>query len=155
MSIRRSELQQDAPSQRVINGWNIDVFPCVLNIMSNEAIMTIPRPATPSRVVTWVGLFLALFSMIIIRGVFRHFASDAGPELNVLREALMFSSAGIVLRLLRFREGQPLQSIGLGASPWWKSVLWGLLIGALCLGVAGGLALLTHYRQGPSFLFPS
>lgn len=120
--------------------------------MSNESAMTIPHAVAHSRLATWSGLFLALFSMIIIRDIFRHFAPDAGPDLNVLKESLMFSSAGIVLWILRFREGQPLRSIGLGTSPWWKSLLWGLLIGALCLGVAVGLALLTHYGQGTSYL---
>lgn len=113
--------------------------------------MTIPD-ATHSRLATWIGLFLAFFSMIIIRDIFRHFAPNAGPGLNVLKESLMFSSAGTVLWLLRFREGQSLRSIGLGTSPWWKSLLWGLFIGALCLGVAVGLALLTHYGQGTSYL---
>jgi uncharacterized protein len=114
--------------------------------------VSFPRPASPSRVATWIGLFLALFSMIIIRDIFRHFAPDAGPGLNLLKESLMFSSAGTVLWLLRFREGQSLRSIGLGTSPWWKSLLWGLVIGAICLAIAVGLALLTHYGQGTSYL---
>jgi membrane protease YdiL (CAAX protease family) len=113
--------------------------------------MTDPLP-TRSRLATCIGLFLALFPMIIIRDIFRHFAPDAGAGLNILKESLMFSSAGTVLWLLRFREGQFLRSIGLGTSPWWKSLLWGLIIGALCLGIAVGLALLTHYGQGTSYL---
>ncbi len=117
-----------------------------------RTFMTEPHPATHSRLATWVGLFLALFSMVIIRDIFRHFAPDAGPGLTVLKESLMFASAGTVLWILRFREGQPLRSIGLGTSPWWKSLLWGLFTGALCLAVAVGLALLTHYGQGTSYL---
>ena len=120
--------------------------------MSNEPVTTIPYPATRARLATWIGLFLAFFSMIIVRDVFRRFAPDAGPSLNVLKESLMFFSAGTVLWLLRFREGQSLRSIGVGTSPWWKSLLWGLVTGALCLGVAIGLALLTHYGQGTSYL---
>ena len=57
-----------------------------------------------------------------------------------------------MLWILRFREEEPLKSIGIGTSPWWKSVLWGLAIGALCLGVAVVLSLLTHYGQGKSYL---
>ena len=114
--------------------------------------MAIPHLARQSRIATWIGLFLALFSMIIIRDIFRRFAPDAGPGLNVLKESLMFLSAGTVLWLLRFREGQSLRSIGLGTSPWWKSILWGLVIGIVCFGVAIGLALLTHYGQGKSDL---
>jgi uncharacterized protein len=130
--------------------------------MSNEHSVAIPHPAvqsssatsrfTTSPLATWIGLFLALFSMIIIRDVFRRFAPDAGAGATVLKESLMFLSAGIVLWLLRFREGQSLRSIGLGTSPWWKSALWGLVTGAICLGVAVGLAVLTHYGQGTSYL---
>lgn len=90
--------------------------------------------------------------MMVIRDVFRRFWPDAGPGVIVLKESLTFCSAGTVLWLLRFREGQPLRSVGLGTCPWWKSLLWGLLIGALCLGVAVGLAMLTHYGQGTSYL---
>lgn len=125
--------------------------------MSNEPVITIPNAAIPQtathpRLATWVGLFLALFSMIIIRDIFRRFAPDAGPGFIILKESLTFATAGIVLWILRFREGEPLRSIGLGTSSWWKSLLWGLLIGALCLGVAVGLAVLTHYGQGTSYL---
>jgi uncharacterized protein len=120
--------------------------------VSNEPVIAVPRPAADSHLATWTGLFLAFFSMIIIRGIFRRFAPDAGTGPTVLREFLMFASAAVVLWLLRFREGQPLRSIGLGTSPWWKSTLWGILIGVLCLGAALGLARLTHYGQGTSYL---
>ncbi len=46
--------------------------------------MSTPHPAARSRVATWVGLFLALFSMIILRDLFRLLAPKAGPGLNVL-----------------------------------------------------------------------
>ena len=114
--------------------------------------MATPHATANSRLATWIGLFLAFFSMIIIRDIFRHFVPDAGPGLNILKEFLMFASAGTVLWILRFCEEQPLRSIGLGTSPWWKSLLWGLVIGALCFGIAIGLALLTHYGQGTSYL---
>jgi membrane protease YdiL (CAAX protease family) len=110
----------------------------------------LPARFTTSRLATWIGLFVALFSMIIIRSIFRRFAPGLGPGLTVLREALMFASAGVVLWILRFLEGQPLRSIGLGTSPWWKSLLWGLITAVACLAVAVGLALLTHYGQGAS-----
>lgn len=125
--------------------------------MSNEFSLTMPQPAadggavTP-RFATWIGLFLALFSMIIIRDIFRRFAPGSGAGVTALRESLMFLSAGMVLWILRFREGQSLRSIGLGTSAWWKTLLWGLVTGAICLGVAVGLALLTHYGQNGSYL---
>ena len=57
--------------------------------MSNEAVMTIPGPVAHSRLATWVGIFLSLFSMLIIRAIFRRIAPDAGPGLTVLRELAM------------------------------------------------------------------
>jgi len=114
--------------------------------------MTNAHPAAHSRLATRIGLFLAFFSMIIIRDIFRRLAPDAGPGLNVLKESLMFASAGTVLWILRFREGQPLRTVGIGTSLWWKSLLWGLAIGTLCFAIAIGLALLTHYGQGTSDL---
>ena len=57
-----------------------------------------------------------------------------------------------MLWLVRRGEGLSLQSIGIGTSPWWKSVLWGVATAAVCLAVAGALAHLTHYGSGTSYL---
>lgn len=119
--------------------------------MSQGTTIAIPQPSQV-KLATWIGLFLALFSMIIIRDAFRAFAPNAGPGVTLLKECLMFSSAGIVLWLLKRRERMPLRSIGLGTHSWWKTLLWGFIIGAVCFAVAIGLALLTHYGQGTSYL---
>ena len=70
--------------------------------MSQGTTIAIPQPSRV-KLATWIGLFLALFSMIIIRDAFRAFAPNAGPRLNLLKECLMFSSAGTVLWLLKRR----------------------------------------------------
>ncbi len=64
----------------------------------------------------------------------------------------MWASAATVLWLVRRGEGLSLQSIGIGTSRWWKSVLWGLVTAAACLAVGGGLAYLAKYGSKPTFL---
>jgi uncharacterized protein len=119
--------------------------------MSQETAGAAPQPRS-RKAATWIGLFLALFSMVIIRDVFRALAPNAGPGLNLLKECLMFFSVGTVLWLLKRGEGMPLRSIGLGTSSWWQTLLWGLITGSVCFAVVIGLVLLTHYGQGPSVL---
>jgi membrane protease YdiL (CAAX protease family) len=120
--------------------------------MSQESVIAAPMPIPKVSTATWVGLFLSLFSMIIVRQVFLTFAPNAGVGLTVLKEDINFASAGLLLWLVKRGEGLSLRSVGLGTSPLWKSVLWGLVTCASCLAVAVGLALLTHYGQGASYL---
>ncbi len=120
--------------------------------MSQESVIAIPRPAPRANIATWIGLFLSLFSMIIVREVFRAFAPNAGTGLTILKEGINFASAGLLLWLVKRGEGLSLRSVGLGTSPLWKSILWGIVTCAICLAVAVGLALLTHYGQGTSYL---
>ena len=39
----------------------------------------------------------------------------------------------------------PFRSVGIGTSPWWKSILWGLVIAVVCGAVAFALARATGY----------
>jgi membrane protease YdiL (CAAX protease family) len=119
--------------------------------MSQGTVIAAPRPA-PAATATWVGLFLSLFSMLLIRQVFLSFTSNTGTGLALLKEGLIWTSAASVLWLARRGERLPLQSIGIGTSPWWKSLLWGLATAAACLAVAGTLAHLTHYGSATSYL---
>lgn len=112
-------------------------------IREKAAIATRPGPAT------WVGLFLALFGMLLIRQIFRMINPDPGTGLVVVREVFYFASAGALLWLVTHWERLPLTSIGLRTSVWWKSVLWGLVTMVLCGGVAAVLVQLTGYGHGP------
>ncbi len=108
-------------------------------------------PATAMKVpaATWIGLFLSLLGLLLIRQTVSYFAPTLTFTATIWRESLMWASAVALLVLVRRSEGQPLTSIGLGTSRWWKSILWGLVIAALCGGVAGMLAHLTGYGHGP------
>jgi hypothetical protein len=86
------------------------------------------EPARDGRIstATWIGLFLSLFGVVIIRQAFRFFTPDGPVTAVAWKEALIWVIAAALLFLIRRGEGLPLRSIGLGTSPWWKSILWGL-----------------------------
>lgn len=97
---------------------------------------------------TWIGLFIALFGMLIIRQIFRMINPDPGTGVVIVREASYFALAGLLLWLVTHLEKLPLTSIGIGTSVWWKSALWGLVTTVLCGGAAGALVHLTGYGHG-------
>jgi uncharacterized protein len=99
--------------------------------------------------ITYIGLFLSLFGLLLIRQTVSYFVPTPIFTATIWKESLMWASAAALLVLVRRGEGQPLTSIGLGTSRWWKSILWGLVIAALCGVVAGMLAHLTGYGHGP------
>ena len=100
------------------------------------------------RGVTWLGLFISLFAMIAIRQAFRAVTTEPGTVLTLARETCLFLSAGALLWLVRRGEGLPLSSIGLGTSPWWKSVAWGVVLAVACIVPAALLVTLTGYGHG-------
>jgi membrane protease YdiL (CAAX protease family) len=109
------------------------------------------QPATAAKVpaTTWVGLFVSLFGLLLIRQTVSYFAPTPTFASTIWKESLIWASAVALLVLVRRGEGQPLTSIGLGTSRWWKSILWGLVIAVICLVVAFVLAHLTGYGHGP------
>jgi len=108
---------------------------------------TVDRPATDKRV-TWLGLGVSLFSMIIIRQGFRAISPEPGTALALTREACMFASAAVLVWLVRRREKLPLRSIGIGTSPVWKSLAWGVVIAVACILPAALIAKFTGYGHG-------
>jgi uncharacterized protein len=108
-------------------------------------------PATQANkrtTVTWLGLALSLFGMLAIRQAFRLVSTEPGPALTLAREICMFLLGGFLLWLIRRGEGLPLRSIGLGTSPWWKSLLWGVVTAIACVIPMAVLAKLTGYGHG-------
>src|SRR5437867_192608 len=98
---------------------------------------------------TWVGLFLSLFVMLLVRQSVSYFWPTLTFTAAIWKETLLWVSAITLLFIIRRGERLPLTSIGLGTSRWWKSILWGLVI-ALASAAAGGvLAALTGYGHGP------
>lgn len=116
--------------------------------MSDATVVpAVDRPAAINAV-TWVGLCVSLFSMLIIRQVFRAITPEPGTALELAREACMFGAAGALVWLVRRRERLPLRSIGIGTSPVWKSLAWGVVIAVACIVPAAGIAMLSGYGHG-------
>ncbi len=99
-------------------------------------------------VITWIGLFIALFGMLIVRGIVNHYWPTPTFGSAVLKEAGMWLVALLLLLIIKLGEGLPLSSIGFSTARLGKSILWGFLLGIVCLVVAGGLVALTHFTGG-------
>jgi membrane protease YdiL (CAAX protease family) len=106
-----------------------------------------PSPQRPG-LVTWLGLFVALFGMLIVRQVVNYFWPTPTFASAVTKEVGMWLVAIVLLVIIRLGEGLPLTSIGLGTARWGKSILWGFLLGLVCLLVGGGLVALTGFTGG-------
>jgi len=95
-----------------------------------------------------LGLFVALFGMLIVREVVNRVWPDPTFFSAVVKEAGMWLVALVLLVIIKVGERQPLSSIGLGFARLGKSVLWGLLLGVVCLLVGGALVAMTGYTGG-------
>lgn len=116
--------------------------------MAEATVLTeVDRRAAPNRA-TWFGLALSLFSMIVIRQACRAVSTEPGTTLVLVREAAMFACAGLLLWLVRRKEGLPLTSVGIGTSPVWKSLAWGVVIAIACMAPALVIVNLTGYGHG-------
>lgn len=112
----------------------------------NETIAIERR--TGNTAVTWFGLAFSMLSMLVIRQVFRAITPEPGVALALAREACYFVSAGALIWLIRRGENLPLRSIGIGTSPVWKSLAWGVVIAVACIIPAAVIAHYTGYGQG-------
>ena len=100
--------------------------------MPNDAITRTER----SSLMTYTGLFVALFAIPLITQIVRQISPDADTSQVIIRELLISASAGALQVLVKYGEKLPFKTIGLGTSVWWKSVLWGLATMFLCGGAA-------------------
>jgi membrane protease YdiL (CAAX protease family) len=100
--------------------------------------------------VTWLGLFIALFGMLIVRQLVNHFWPTPTFASALIKEAGMWLVAVVLLVIIRVGERLPISSIGLGTARWGKSILWGFLLGIVCLLVGGALVALTGFTGGES-----
>ena len=98
---------------------------------------------------TWAGLAISLFAMVVIRQVLVFFAPEITFASAVLKEALIWLSAAMLLVIIRRGERLPMRSIGLGTARWWKSILWGFVIAIVSAVAVGALAYATGYGHGP------
>src|SRR5215472_1009229 len=109
------------------------------------------QPSVPTKLsrATWAGLAVSLFAMVTIRQVFAFFVPETTFASAILKEALIWVSALVLILIVRRGEHLSLRSIGLGTARWWKSILWGFIIAIVSIVVVGALAYLTHYGNGP------
>ncbi len=98
---------------------------------------------------TWVGLFLSLLVMLLVRQAVSYFWPTLTFTAAIWKETLLWVSAITLLFIIRRGERLPLTSIGLGTSRWWKSILWGLVVAVASAAAGGVLAALTGYGHGP------
>ncbi len=108
------------------------------------------RPAAAKNTrATWLGLFVSLFAMVVIRQAFVFFVPEITFAAAIVKETLIWASAAALLVIIRRGEGLPFRSIGLGTCRWWKSIAWGFVIAIVSAAVIGSLAYLTGYGHGP------
>jgi membrane protease YdiL (CAAX protease family) len=98
---------------------------------------------------TWMGLFICLFAMVVIRQVFVFFVPDITFASAILKETLIWASAAALVVIIRRGERLPMRSIGLGTASWRVSIFLGVVIAIISAAVVGGLAYLTGYGHGP------
>ncbi len=109
---------------------------------TNAASLAALQPSAVTSRVTWLGLGISLFSLIAVSRVFHAFVPQPSIAFTLAREAAMFACAGLLLWLVRRRERLPLSSIGIGTSPLWKSLAWGVVSAIACVIPA---ALIAHF----------
>ena len=114
-------------------------------VSANAASIADPRRSAASNRATWIGLCISLFSLIAVSRLFHVFAPQPGVALSLAREAAMFACAGLLLWIVRRRERLPLASIGIGVSPLWKSLAWGVVMAAACVVPAALIAKYAGY----------
>jgi membrane protease YdiL (CAAX protease family) len=107
-------------------------------------------PATESRIspATWVGLFIALFGLLIVRQAVAFFYPTATFTAALWKESFIWLSVFALLFIILRQERLPLLSIGIGTSTVKKSMLWGGVITLVCGVLAVVIAGLTHFNGG-------
>jgi membrane protease YdiL (CAAX protease family) len=113
------------------------------------SLMREPPVAAKNTRATWLGLFLSLFAMLVIRQAIVFFVPEITLVSAILKEALIWASAAALLVIIRRGERLPFRSIGLGTCRWWMSLSWGLVIAIVSAAAVGSLAYLTGYGHGP------
>src|SRR6267142_2696587 len=107
-----------------------------------------PAIAPKISLATWLGLFLSLFGMLLVRQVVNYVWPTSTFTSAFVKEVGMWVTAIVLLVIVRCGERLPFSSVGLGTARWMKSILWGLLLAVVCLAVAGVLIALTGYNGG-------
>ena len=108
-----------------------------------------PRSAKSSSA-TWIGLFIALFGILIIRWAVSLYYPAFSFTGVIWKESLIWFSVVALLFIMRRGERLPLRSVNLGTAPIGKSILWGIIL-AVALALVGGVIVsVTHFTGGPT-----
>ena len=97
---------------------------------------------------TWVGLFIALFGILIVRWAVSSFYPAFSFTATLWKESLIWLCVIALVFIIRHGERLPLRSIGLGTAPVKNSILWGGILIVLCGLIGSVVAGLTHFRGG-------
>jgi membrane protease YdiL (CAAX protease family) len=98
--------------------------------------------------ITWVGLFIALFGILIVRWAVSLFCPGFSFTGTLWKESLIWLCVIALLLIIRRGERLPFSSVGLGTSTWKKSILWGGILVVLCGIVGSVVATFTHFQGG-------
>src|SRR5215471_12869847 len=104
------------------------------------------NPPTRNSTWTWIGLFIALFGILIIRAAVYSFYPPYSFPAAIWRESLNWVCVVALLFIIRFGERLPFRSVGIGRATIKSSLGWGAIIAVVCLVLAVGIIALTHYN---------
>jgi membrane protease YdiL (CAAX protease family) len=105
---------------------------------------------TSSRGATGLGLFIALFGILIVRAAVYAFYPPYSFPAAVWRESLNWVCAMALLLIIHFGERLPFRSVGIGHATIKSSLGWGAIIAVVCFVLAAIIVALTHYNGGES-----
>ncbi len=114
-------------------------------------LASVPGPAGPTttnKTATWIGLFVALFGVLIVRQAVTFFYPILTFAAALWKESLIWICVIALLFVIRRWENLSLRSVGIGTTTWIRSLLWGLALAVVCALIGGALAALTHYGHG-------
>lgn len=103
---------------------------------------------------TYLGLAIALFAVPIVAMGFRNFLGPVTASVAVARELTMFAAAGVLLWIVRRREGRTLESIGFTGARAGQIALWTLIaviacVAALAIGLVAVNLLDLRFGSAP------
>jgi membrane protease YdiL (CAAX protease family) len=101
-----------------------------------------------SSIATWIGLFIALFGILIVRWVVVYFFPGLSFTATVWKESLIWLCVIALLLIIRRGEDSSLTSINIGTASVKSSILWGVILAALCGVVGAVIASLNHFKGG-------
>src|SRR3954470_15529010 len=99
--------------------------------------------------VSWLGLFIALFAMLLVRQAVNWYWPEPNFNSAITKETGLWLSALLLVLIIWNREQLTLKSVGIGTSSPAKSIGWGFLLAVASILVAIVLVHVTGYGHGP------